>query len=77
MQGSRVARRALHGAFHTGRPRERVGTGADADRASAVLALVVRDLARTWTKQRRTKEPTLTTVASAMRPASEESGWKP
>jgi hypothetical protein len=43
-----------------------------------VLALVVHDLARTWTKQRRKRGPTLTTPASAvLQPASEESGWKP
>jgi hypothetical protein len=43
-----------------------------------VLALVVHDLARTWTKQRLKRGPTLTTPASAvLQPASEESGWKP
>jgi hypothetical protein len=78
MQGSRVARRALHGSFDTGRPRESVRIGADADRLSAVLALVVRELARPWTKQRRKRGPTLRAPASAvLQPASEESGWNP
>jgi hypothetical protein len=54
MQGSKVASRAVQATFHKGRPREAVGTGADADRSGAVLALVVRDLARPWRKQRRT-----------------------
>jgi hypothetical protein len=66
MQGSRIARRGLQGAFGTGRPREAVGIGADADRSGAVIARVVHDLARTWTKQRRKRGPKLTTPASAV-----------
>ena len=78
MQGSRIARRGLQGAFGTGRPREAVGIGADADRSGAALALVVHDLARTWTKQRRKRGSTLTTPARAvLQPAREASGWKP
>ena len=78
MQGSKVARRALDGAVATGMPRESVGIGADAERWGAVLALIVRDLARPWTKQRQKRGPTLTTPARAVpQPASEESGWKP
>ena len=44
----------------------------------AVLALVVGDLARAWTKQQR-KRPTLTAplTHSGFQPTSEESRWKP
>ena len=78
MQGSRVAHRGLRGTLDSGRPREAGGIGADADPSGPVLAVVVRDLARTWTKQRRKRGPMLGTPASAvLQPASEESGWKP
>jgi hypothetical protein len=78
MHRSRVVSRGLHGAFDTGRPSEPVGIGVDADRSGAVIALVVRDLARTWTKQKRKRGPALRTPARAvLQPASEESGWRP
>jgi hypothetical protein len=57
MPRSGIARRASRGARETGRPPESVGSGAEPDRSSAVLALVVGDLARTWTKQRRKRGP--------------------
>ena len=78
MQGPGVARRALQGTFDRGRRREPVGVGADTDRWGAVLALLARELARPWRKQRRRRGPTLTNPAGAvLQPASEESGWKP
>jgi hypothetical protein len=53
VQGSLITSRALQGAYETGRPPEAVGNGAQPDRLGAVLALVVGELARTWTKQSR------------------------
>jgi hypothetical protein len=78
MQGSRIARRGFQGAFSKRQPPGAVGIGADADRSGAVLALVVHDLARTWTKQRRKRGPKLTTQARAvLQPMGAESRWKP
>jgi hypothetical protein len=53
VQGSRNTSRASQRASKTGRPPETAGKGAEHDRLGTVFALIVGDLARTWTKQRR------------------------
>ena len=65
VQRSRITRRALAAPPETGRPVEGVGgrlrvsaipiTAAEPDRAEALLAIFVGNLARTWTK----REPTI------------------
>jgi hypothetical protein len=61
VQGSGIARSSFAShARQTGRL-EAGGKGDESDRMGAVLAMVVRDLARPWTKQRRKRRPTLTT----------------
>jgi hypothetical protein len=78
VQRSGIARRALQGRSHTGRPFEAVGEGAEPDGFGAVLALVVGELARVWMKQTRKRGPTLTTANRAvLQPTSEETTWKP
>jgi hypothetical protein len=57
VHGSGIAHRALQGAYETGRPLEAVGNGAEPDTSGAVLALIVVDLARAWTKQKRKRGP--------------------
>ena len=53
MKRSGIATRGLGGPLETARPLAAVGNGAKPDRLGAVLALVVGDLARPWTKRRR------------------------
>jgi hypothetical protein len=77
VQRSGIARRALQGSRHTGRPFEAVGDGAEPDGFGAVIALVADELARVWTKQTRKRGPTLTTANRAvLEPTSEEIRWK-
>jgi hypothetical protein len=76
VHGSGIAHRALQDAHETGRPLEAVGKGAEPDTLGAVLALVVGDLARTWTKQKRKRGPTLPNGA-VLQPAIREGTWKP
>jgi hypothetical protein len=54
---SGIAHRAFQDARETGRPSESLGHPAEPDRLDAVLALLVSDLARTWTKQRSKLQP--------------------
>ena len=75
VQGSVIARRALQGARETGRPLDAVGNGAEPDRLGAVLDMAVRDLARIWTQQRRTRGPSARSAA-VLKAASEEMGWR-
>ena len=77
VQGSRIAGRAARGAGPTDPPLEVVGNGAEPDRLGAVLTLIVGDLARTWTKQRGKRGPTLTTPGAVLQPTRGENGWKP
>jgi hypothetical protein len=58
MHRSGLDRSALQGARDSGRPLAAVGSLAQPERWDAVLALVVRDLARTWTTRRRMRGPT-------------------
>ena len=51
MHGSRIARCALGDARQTCRPFEAVRNREQAGRVGAVLDMVVRDRARTWTQQ--------------------------
>ena len=69
---SGIARRGLGAARQIGRPLEAVGNGAKPDRLDAVLALVVGDLARSWTKRSRTRGPSSPNAAEVKR-TSEES----
>jgi hypothetical protein len=77
VQGSRIARCgfASH-ARQTGL--KAAAKGAEPDRMGAVLALVVADLARPWTKQRRKRGPRLTasTLLRPLHPTGETSNWK-
>ena len=57
MHRSGFARRAFQGAREAGRPVEALGNQAQPEGLDAVLALVVGDLARTWTKRRRMRAP--------------------
>jgi hypothetical protein len=58
VEGSGIARRGfVSRAKRTGRF-EAAGDGDESDGIGAVLALVVGDLARPWTKQRRRRGPT-------------------
>jgi len=75
MHGSRVARFALGDARQARRPFEAVRNGAEPDRLGAVLDLAVRDLARIWTQQRRTRGPSARSAA-VLKAASEEMGWR-
>jgi hypothetical protein len=78
VQGSAITNRALQGAYKTGHPLEAIGSVAQPERLGVVLALVVGELTRTWTKQRRKREATPTTPVNAgFQPTSEESTWKP
>jgi hypothetical protein len=67
VHGLWIAPRALQGACESGRPLEAVGNGAEPDRLGAVLALVVGELARTWTKQRSKRGATLPNYAVLQR----------
>lgn len=71
MHGSGIARPGF-----ASRPRQfgrfkTVANRAEPDRLGAVLALVVGDLTRTWTKQQRRRGPTLTTPLTQWAPANE------
>jgi len=79
VQRSGVGHRALQGTCEPRWPLEAVGTGPEPDRLDAVLALIVNDLARIWTKQRRKRGPTLATptLPRGLHPTSETSKWKP
>ena len=78
MQRSRTARRALGAPPEMGRQVEGVGgrlrvsaipiTVAEPDRADALLAIVVGDLARTPTKRGRKRGPTIRTPMSMVQP---------
>jgi hypothetical protein len=75
VHGSGIARPSF-----ASRPRQvgrlkTVAKRAELDRLGAVLALVVGDLARTWTKQQRKQGPTLTAplTHSGFQPTSERS----
>ena len=67
MRRSGIARRGLGAARQTGRPLEAVGNGAQPDLLDAVLALVVGDLARSWTGRRWTRGRVPATVPSTNR----------
>jgi len=73
---SGIARSAFQGPRETGRPLEAVGTGAEPDRLEAVVALVVGELARSWTRQRRKPGPSSRNGA-VLQPTSDERRWKP
>ena len=75
MHGFSIARRALGDERQTRRPVEAVRNGAEPDRSGAVLDLAVRDLARIWTQQRRTRGPSARSAA-VLKAASEEMGWR-
>jgi hypothetical protein len=77
VQGSEIASRGMQGARRTVRPLEPAGKGAVSDRSGAVLALVVSDLARIWSKQTRKRGSTLTTAINATPPTSEDSARRP
>jgi hypothetical protein len=57
MHGSGLARCGLGDARQTRRPFEPVRNGEKPDRLASVLDIVVRELARTWKRQRRTRGP--------------------
>ena len=76
VHGSGVGDRVLQGAYGTGRPLEAVGNGAEPDTLGAVLALVVADLACTWTKQKGTRGPS-SRSGTELQPTREESTWQP
>ena len=76
MHGFSTARCALGDARQTRRPFEAVRNGAEPDRLGAVLDMAVRDLARTWSRQRRTRGPSSRSGA-VLKATSEESRWKP
>ena len=76
VHGSGITHRALQGAHETGRPLEAVGNGAEPDTLGAVLTLVVVDLARAWTKQKRKRGPTLPNGA-VLQPTIRKNTWKP
>jgi hypothetical protein len=73
---SAIAGRSFQGACQAGRPLEAVGNGTKPDRLDAVLALVVGDLARIWTEQKRKRGSTLRNGA-VLRPTIKQSTWKP
>jgi hypothetical protein len=73
---SAIAGRSFRGACQAGRPLEAVGNGTKPDRLDAVLALVVRDLARIWTEQKRKRGSTLRNGA-VLQPTIKQSTWKP
>jgi hypothetical protein len=73
---SGIARRALEGARERSRPLEAFGNGARPDRSDDVLALVVRDLARTWTK-RDASEDRAPAMVRRSNPRVGSSRWKP
>jgi hypothetical protein len=70
------AGRALGDARGISRPLEALGNGEEPDRLGTVLALVVGELARPWTKQKRKREPS-SRRGAALQPTGEESRWKP
>jgi hypothetical protein len=76
MHGSGIARCALGDARQTRRPLEAVRNGAEPDRLGAVLDMAVRELARAWTQQGRTRGPSSRSGA-VLKATSEESRWKP
>ena len=71
MHPSGVARRELGAVRQAGRPLTAVGNGPQPDRLDAVLALVVGDLARSWTKRRRTRRPSSRNGAELQRSSKE------
>jgi hypothetical protein len=73
---SGIPRRAFQVARETSRSVEAVGNGPQPDRAGAVLALVVGDLARTWRKQRRERGSSARNGA-VLETTIKESTWKP
>ena len=76
VHGSGIAHRALQGAHETGRSLEADGNGAEPDGLGIVLERVVGDLARTWTKQKRKRAPTLPNSA-VLQPTTRETPWNP
>jgi hypothetical protein len=68
VHGSEIAHRALQASCEPVRP-EAVGNWTKPDRLDAVLALVVGDLARSWTRRIRTRGPSSASAAEA--PTSE------
>ena len=66
-----IAHRALGAARETGRPLAAVGNGAQPDRLDVALTPLAGDLARAWTKRRRTRGPSSGNGA-AFQPTSEE-----
>jgi hypothetical protein len=76
MHGSGIARCALGDARQTRQPFEAVRNREKPDRLGAVLDMAVRDLARTWTQQRRTRGPSFGSGA-ALEATREASRWKP
>lgn len=76
MHRSGVARRELGAVRQAGRPLTAVGNGPQPDRLDAVLALVVGDLARSWTKRRRTRRPSSRNGAELQRSSKESTDWK-
>ena len=78
MHGSSFASHTSQGAGQTDRLREATGAAAVPDRSGAVLALVVGDLVRTWTKQARKRGPRLTTpIGDVLQRTREENICKP
>ena len=77
MQRSGRGSHALQAAGHSGRPLEAAGYGVEPDPLGAVLALVLSDLVRTWTKQARKREARLPTpIRDVLQRTSEESACK-
>jgi hypothetical protein len=75
VQGSRIARRGFASqARQTGL--QAAAKGAESDRMGAVLAFVVADLARPWTKERRKRGLTTSSLLRSLHPTGETSNWK-
>jgi hypothetical protein len=76
VQGSEIGSRALQGGSQTRRSLQAVSSGAESDPFGAVLALLVGELARSWTKQSRKRARAYTKSNPAtLRPASEKGTW--
>lgn len=73
---SGIASGALGGACETSRGRETARKRVRPGRSDAVLSMIVGDLARTWTKRRRARGPSLRSGVAPQR-TSEVSRWKP
>lgn len=78
MQGSGLAHPALRRARQTDRPLKATRGRAERDPLSAVLTVVLDDLARPWMRQTRRREARLSMAAGeALQRTNEETACKP